>query len=88
MKEIKELIDISSEMKYSLRINEFSGISALVEKWQNLANRMEAGLDDKRDLKEMQEEWSKKRKELKELTNDIKLKKIELESIVGKSEDK
>ena len=52
----------------------------LIHECQIKGNKMESGLDDQRDLVEMNEEWHKVKKELKEL----KKQKKDLESIVGK----
>ncbi len=68
MKELaKELVEVLSSIKTTTKVGDYAELPSLVEKWQTLANRMEAALSDSSDIREMQEERSKLKKELKEL---------------------
>jgi predicted nucleic acid-binding Zn-ribbon protein len=69
--EIKELIDIVSDIKVSVVNNEYGRVSGLIERWQTLGNRMEAKLTDIRDFKEFDEELREKKKELKKLRKQV-----------------
>ena len=64
---VEELIAIASELKTAVALHNYSSVSGLIERWQTLANRMEAGLMDKHDAAHYQDKIRSLRKEIKEL---------------------
>lgn len=60
------------EMRKCFKTFNFAPIPGLIEEVQSMVNRMEAGLADKSDLKELDIEIRKKRRELKKLKQEIK----------------
>lgn len=62
----RSLCDVLDEMRKLYETRNFSGLLGLIEEAQSMANRMEAGLGDKKDLIKMHEEWNELRKKLKE----------------------
>ena len=73
----RTLCDVLEEMRKCHETRNYASLLALVEEAQSMANRMESGLADKKDLIKMNEEWSELRKKLK-------VGRDELESLVGK----
>lgn len=72
----RTLCDVLDEMRKCHETRNYAGLMALVEEAQSKANRMEAGLGDKKDLLKMEEEWHTLRKEIKKLRKERdKLKK-------------
>lgn len=63
----RTLCDVLEEMRKCHETRSYAGLLALVEEAQAKANRMEAGLEDKKDLIKMEEEWHKLRKQIKKL---------------------
>ena len=63
----RTLCDILDEMRKCHETRNYAGLMSLVEEAQSVANRMEAGLGDKKDLIKMNEEWHKLKKEIKKL---------------------
>ena len=62
----RSLCDVLEEMRKLYETRNFSGLLGLIEEAQSMANRMEAGLGEKKDLVVMHEEWSTLRKKIKE----------------------
>lgn len=79
----RTICDVLEEMRKCFESRNFASLLGLIEEAQSMANRMESGLQDKNDLKEMNEEWHKKKKELKELRKQVK----ELEKEVTKKNE-
>lgn len=67
---------ILEDMRNCDKTKNYSNLASLIEELQVAANRMESGLDDKRDLLAMQEEWHKWRKKLKKIRKKAKAAKI------------
>ena len=65
----RTLCDILEEMRKCYDTRNFSHILGLIEEAQSMANRMEASLDDKRDIKEWTKLRDKLKKEIRELEN-------------------
>jgi predicted transcriptional regulator len=63
---------VLDEMRECCKQLNFRPMSALVEEAQILANRMEAGLEDQKDLRTMDEEIHKLKKLRKELYEECK----------------
>lgn len=61
----RSLCDVLDEMRKLYETRNFSGLLGLIEEAQSMANRMEAGLGDKKDLIAMHEEWDGLRKKIK-----------------------
>lgn len=80
----RTLCDVLSEMRKCSETKNYSYLDGLIEECQYLGNSMEAALGYKKDFRYMKEDWSKLKAEIKELEKQKK----DLESIVGKIEDK
>ena len=63
----RTLCDVLDEIRKCHKTRNYAGLMALVEEAQSKANRMEAGLGDKKDLVKMEEEWHQLKKEIKKL---------------------
>lgn len=63
----RTVCDVLEDMRKCCKTSNFSALPGLIEEVQIKADRMEAGLGDKRDLAEMEEEWHKIKKEIKKL---------------------
>lgn len=59
------------EMRDAYRTRNFSYLLGLIEELQSMVNRMEAGLDTKRDLTDLQAEVKKLRHEKRKLKEQI-----------------
>jgi hypothetical protein len=70
------ICDVFDEMRKAHDTRNYSYLLSLIEEAQVLANRMEAGLSDKNDIKEAQ----KYKKELKAEIEELKAKKEKLEN--------
>ena len=73
----RTMCDVLREMRDCYKSRNFAYLLGLIEEAQSMGNRMEAGLEDQRDLEELREEKSKLKKEIfqlrkekKELKND------------------
>lgn len=71
----RTLCDVLSEMRKCYDTRNFAHLLGLIEEAQWMGNRMEAGLQDGGDLKELREQIKEKRKELITLKNEVKLTK-------------
>jgi hypothetical protein len=78
-KEVFDLIDLVSDMKVAQKTGDFSTIAASIEKWQSIANKLEAALYDKNDLDRARKEGSNLRKENEKLEAEIKAQKKALQ---------
>ena len=74
----RTLCGVLEDMRACDKVKNYAGLGGLIEEAQILGNRMESGLDDKRDLVKMNIEWSELRKKIKEA-------RVELKEIVGAS---
>ena len=77
------LCSVLEEMRTCTKTLNFALLPSLIEEAQTLGNRMEAGLDDQRDVARISDELSKLRKERKALLKEIK----ELKRKAGKDDD-
>ena len=68
----RTLCDVLAEMRKANDTRNYSYLLGLVEEAQNLGNRMEAALGDKKDVKRWSEERVTLRKEIKELRKEKK----------------
>ena len=76
----RTLCDVLDAMRGCDKTKNYASLLGLVEEAQDMANRMESALGDKKDIPKMQDEWHKLKNELKELEKSKK----ELEVVVGK----
>jgi hypothetical protein len=70
-------------MRKAHETRNFSYLLGMIEEAQNMANRMEAALEDKNDLEHYRREKKKAIEELKELDKEIDSKK----DLLGKDND-
>lgn len=82
----RHLCDVLEEMRECYKSRNFSHLKGLIEEAQSMANRMESGLRNKKDLQKLQEETSKARKAYKDLRRDFE--KLEKEVKVLESQKK
>lgn len=80
---VKQLIDISSEIKLMNKVQDFSSLPGLIERYQTLANRLEAALSDKQDVAHYSQKRHDLRKECKELKKEIDALKKEKAELKG-----
>lgn len=64
--------DVLEEIRKCHETRNYAILLSLVEEVQTLVNRMESGLSDKSDLKQLSEDRSKAKQELKALKEEIK----------------
>jgi len=67
----RTLCEILDEMRACFKCYNFASMLSLIEEIQIIGNRMEAGLGDKKDMKEMSEHRSKMNSELEQLQKEI-----------------
>jgi 5-bromo-4-chloroindolyl phosphate hydrolysis protein len=70
----RTLCDVLNEMRKCHKTRNYSILLSLIEEAQSMGNRMESGLHDISDLREIREELSDARKNLKELQKSISKK--------------
>jgi len=75
---ILDFVQITADLKTAVTTNNFSVIPGTIEKYQTLANRVEAALEDKADYKDNQEKKREARKILKKLRGKFETLKSEL----------
>ena len=63
----RTMCDVLEEMRSCCKTLNFCGLIGLIEEAQSFANRMEAALEDKRDIRGYTKRRSELRKELREL---------------------
>lgn len=83
------ICDVLEEMRKLVEHGNVSPLRGLIEEAQSLANRMESGLSDKRDLLGLSEETAKARRAYKALQREyekLEEKVKSLKTIVSKSE--
>ena len=68
----RSLCDVLEEMRKCYETRNFAPLMGLIEEAQTLANRMEAGLNDQKDIARMNAEWHELRAKLKELRAEAK----------------
>lgn len=69
----RTLCDVLKEMRACYKTRNFCPLLGLIEEAQSMGNRMEAGLEDLRDLKDIRKTIKEKREELIKLKNELKL---------------
>ena len=79
----RTICDVFEEMRKCNESRNFTPIIGLIEEAQSLANRMEAGLNDKKDV----ENWTVKRQKLKKEIKELIKRKKKLKEEVGDKED-
>lgn len=67
---VKKFINISVDMRLALRTNDLGKMKGLIEEYQNLGYKVEAALQDQKDLMRLQAELSKARREYKKLKRE------------------
>lgn len=77
------LCDVLREMRTCHKTRNYAYLLSLIEEVQVLANRMEAGLGDKRDIRHYTEERSKLKKEV----NALKEERAKLREELGKPDE-
>ena len=78
------ICNVLEEMRSCYKTRNFAPLMGLIEEAQTLANRMEAGLEDKRDVAYYREQRSQLRDEIRKLEK----KKAKLEKECGKKPSK
>jgi uncharacterized protein YlxW (UPF0749 family) len=74
------ICDVLDEMRTCQKMHNYSYLLSLVEEVQTMANRMEASLHDKRDLRSLQKELRSLSAQRNTLEDEIeKLKQLKLE---------
>lgn len=79
----RTICQVLDEMRKAYETRNFSYLLGMIEEAQNMANRMEAALDNKKDLEFYNSERKKVLKQLKELDKELEQKK----ELLGKSDD-
>ena len=77
----RTLCDVLDEMRKLHETRNFSGLLGLIEEAQSMGNRMESGLNDKKDLISMKDEWSKTKKELAKSKEELKCVKSKIDKL-------
>jgi len=72
----RTLCSVLEEMRECYKTRNFSYLNGLIEEAQSMGNRMEAGLEDKKDLEKLREDISKLKMEI----NKLEQKKMSLKS--------
>lgn len=68
----RTMCDVLEEMRKCYETRNFAHLLGLIEEAQHLANKMEAGLADKQDLKSLNEERHELKKEVGSLRDELK----------------
>lgn len=68
----RTMCDVLEEMRKCYETRNFAHLLGLIEEAQYLANKMEAGLADKRDLRALNEEKHELKKEVSALKDELK----------------
>ena len=77
----RTLCDVFEEIRKLNEKRNYSYLGSLVEEAQHLANRMEAALSDKKDIKDWREKREDLKKEMKELYRERKRLKNEIDNL-------
>ena len=77
----RTICDVLEDMRKCYESRNFASLLGLIEEAQYMANRMESGLNDKADIKEINEEWHRKRKAIKELRKEYDDLKAEVDKL-------
>lgn len=68
----RTMCDVLEEMRKAYETRNFAGLLGMIEEVQGMGNRMEAGLQDKHDMKNYREKALEAEKERDELKKEIK----------------
>ena len=68
----RSLCDVLEEMRKCFETRNFSPMLGLIEEAQTMGNRMEAALNNQKDIARMTEEWHELKAKLKELHAEAK----------------
>ena len=68
----RHMCDVLKDMRALSKSRNYSSLDSLIEELQYMANKMEAGLMDQKDLNDLTERQSRARKELKKLETEYK----------------
>lgn len=79
------ICSVLNEMRECCKTLNFSYLGGLIEEAQTLANRMEAKLEESRDIRNAEERKEELQKELDALRKEIKERKAELEELGDRS---
>jgi len=69
----RTMCDVLEEMRKCYECRNFSPILGLIEEVQIMGSRMEAKLEDQKDLRDIRDRTKEAREELKTLKNELKL---------------
>lgn len=81
----RTMCDVLEDMRKLSGTRNYGGMDGLIEELQSMANRMEAGLQDQKDIQKLSEQQRKARKELKELVEAIGKLQKEKRKLIGKA---
>lgn len=76
----RTICDVLEEMRKCDKTRNYAAVAGLVEEIQSMGNRMEAALEDKKNV----ETWTEKRAKLKCEINDLMQKRDKLRNELGK----
>ena len=68
----RTLCSVLEDMRTCFKTMNFAPMAGLIEEAQIKGNRMESGLDDKKDLIKLNEEWHDLRKKIMEARRELK----------------
>lgn len=86
----RTMCDILDEMRKCAQTSNYCYLPGLIEEMQSMANRMEAALNDQKDIESMKNTWHRKKNEIKKLKQEIEqleLRKSELKQELGESDE-
>ena len=90
----RPLCEVLEEMRTCLKTMNFSYLPGLIEEAQTMANRMENGLQQQKDLREIDRDWHREKAKLKEIQKLVEAKAEEtgidlsdIEKQLSKGED-
>ena len=69
----RTLCDVLRDMRNCVKVLNFSMIPGLIEEAQVMGNKMEAALQDNKDIKDIRDQIKKGKQELKQLKNELRL---------------
>jgi len=79
----RTVCDVLDDMRSAVKTLNFSYMLGCIEEVQRMANRMEAGLQDKKDLIELAEERSELKREVFELREEVAKQRLLLGKITN-----
>ena len=67
----RSMCSVLEEMRDCYKTRNFAALLGLIEEAQSMGNKMESALSDKRDIKEMHEEWSELKAKIKAARKEV-----------------